>query len=76
MGGTCGAYGGEIGVYWALVRKPEGKKPLGRPKRRWEDTIKMDLKEVECGVMNLIELAQDRDNWRGLVNAVMNFRFR
>jgi hypothetical protein len=56
------------------VGKPEGRKPLGRPRLRWEDTIKMDLQEVECGVMNLIELAQDRDNWRGLTNAVIKFR--
>jgi len=56
------------------VGKPEGKKTPGRPRRIWEDTIKMDLQEVECGVMNLIELTQDRDNWRGLVNVVINFR--
>ena len=57
-----------------LVGKPEGKRLLGRPKRRWEDNIKMDLQEVGCGGMDLIELAQDRDRWRALVNAVMNFR--
>ena len=55
--------------------KPEGKRPLGRPRRRWEDNIKMDLQEIGCGGMNWIELAQDRDDrWRGLVTAVMNFR--
>ena len=62
------------GIYWVLVGKPEGKRPLGRPRRRWEDTIKMDLQEVGCGNMDWIELAQDRDNWRALVNGVMNLR--
>ena len=54
-------------VYRVLVGKPEGKRPLWRPRRRWEDYIKMDLKEVECGVIDWIELAQDRDRWRALV---------
>jgi hypothetical protein len=62
-------------VYRVLVGKPEGKRPLGRPRRRWEDYIKMDFQEVEGGVTNWIELAQDRDSCRALVNAAMNLRF-
>ena len=62
------------GVYRVLEGKPEGKRLLGRPTRRWEDNIKMDLEEVECWGMDWIELAQDRDKWRALVNAVMNLR--
>ena len=54
--------------------KPEGKIPLGRPRRRWDDNIKMDLQEAGCGAMDWIELAQDRNRWRALVNAVMNLR--
>ena len=65
--------GEERGVYRVLVGKPEGKKPLGRPRRRWVDNIRMDLREVECGYMEWIGLAQDRDSWRTLVSAVMNF---
>ena len=62
------------GVYRVLVWKPEGKRSLGKPRRRWEDNIKMDLQEVGCGYMDWVELAQDRDRWRPLVNAVMNLR--
>jgi len=62
-------------AYRILVGKPEGKRLLGRPRLRWEDNIKMDLKEVGCGGMDWIYLVQDRDSWRALVNAVMNFRF-
>ena len=54
--------------------KHEEKRPLGRPRLRWEDNIKMDLQELECGGMDWIELAQDKDRWRALVNAVMNLR--
>jgi len=62
------------GVYGVLVWKPEGKRLLVRPRCRWEDNIKMDLHEVGCGGMDCIELTQDRDSWRALVNAVMNLR--
>jgi len=62
------------GVCRVLVGKPKGKRPLGRPRRRWEDNIKMDLQKVGCGGMDWIELAQDRDRWRALVNAVMNLQ--
>ena len=63
------------GVYRILMGKPEGKRPLGRPRHRWEDNIKMNLQEVGCGGMDWIDLAQDRDRWPALVTAVMNLRF-
>jgi len=73
MGGACSAYGGEERCIQSFgVGKPGGKRPLGRPRRRWDDNIKMDLQEVGRGVMDWIELAQDRGRWRALVNAVMN----
>jgi hypothetical protein len=62
------------GVYRVLVGKPEGKRPLGRPRCEWKDNIKIDFQEVGCGGMDWIELAQDRDRWRALVNVVMNLR--
>jgi hypothetical protein len=71
MDGACSVYREGRGVYRILVGKPEGKRPLVRPRRRWEDNIKADLQEVGCGIMDWIELAQDRDRWRALVNAVM-----
>jgi len=67
--------GEERGMYSVLVGKPEEMRPLGIPRRRWENNIKMDLQEVGCGGVDWIELAQDRDRWRALVNAVMNLRF-
>jgi len=61
-------------VYRVLVGKPEGKRPLGRPRRRWEDNIRMDLREVGCGSVDWMELVQGRDRWGALVSAVMNLR--
>jgi hypothetical protein len=61
-------------VYRVLMGNPEGNRPLGKPRRRWEDNIKADLQEVGCGDMNWIELARDRDRWRALVNEVMDLR--
>jgi len=57
------------------VGKPEGRRPVGKPRRRWEDNIKMELRGVGCGCVDWMELAQDRDRWRALVSAVMNLRF-
>jgi hypothetical protein len=62
------------GIYRVLEEKSEGKRTLGKPRRRWEDNIKMYLKEMGCGGMDWIELAQDSDRWRALLNAVMNLR--
>ena len=72
MGRACDAYGG--GVHRVLVGKPEGKRPLGRPRRRWKDNIKTDLQEVGGGCEDWMELAQDSDRWRAFVSTVMNLR--
>jgi len=70
----CGAYGLGQRVYRVLVGKQEGRRPLGRPRRRWVDNIRMDLQEVGCGYMVWIGLAQDRDRWRMIVSVLMNLR--
>jgi len=70
--GHVACMGERRGVYRVLLGKYEGKRPFGRPRRRWEDNIKMDIQEVECGVMDWIEMAQDRDRWRGPVDVVIN----
>jgi len=72
--GHVARMGEERRVYRVLVGKPEGKRLLGRPRRRWVDNIRMDLREVLCGYMDWIERAQDRDMWRTLVSAVMNLQ--
>jgi len=72
--GHVARMGERRGDYRVLVGKSEGKRPVGRPRRRWEDNIKMDLQEVGCEGMDWIELDQDRDRWRTLVNAVMKLR--
>ena len=72
MGGACGAYGGEERNIQGFSGEAWRKGPLGRPRHRWEDNIKMDLQEVGCGGMDWIQLAQDRDRWQALVNVVKN----
>jgi hypothetical protein len=72
--GHAALMGANRNAYRMLVGKPEGKRPLGRPKRRWVNNIRMDLREIGWDVMDWIELAQDREQWRALVNTVMNFR--
>jgi hypothetical protein len=72
VGGTCGTHGGGERCYRVLVGSLEGKRPLGRPRRRWEDNIKMDVSEIGIDGANWILLAQDRVRWRDFVNTVMN----
>jgi hypothetical protein len=74
MGGACGTYGGGERHVQGFGGELVGKRQLGRPRRRWEDNIKMELQEVGCWVMEWVELAQDRDRWRALVNAVMSLQ--
>ena len=74
MGGACSTCGRKERRIQALVGKPEGKRPFGRPRRIWEDNIKIDLQEVECWGMDWIELPLDSDWWRAPVNAEMNLR--
>ena len=72
--GHVARMGEKSGVYRVLLGKPEGRRPLGRPRRRWAENIRMELQEVGCVYMDWIGLAQDRDRWRTLVSAVMNLR--
>jgi hypothetical protein len=72
--GHVARMGEKRNAYRILVGKPEGRRALGRPRRRWEDNVRMDLREIGCGGMDWIDLAQDRDRWRALVNTVMNLR--
>jgi hypothetical protein len=72
--GHAARMGERKGVYRVFGGKLIGKRPLGRPRRRWEENIKTDLQEVRCRIMGWIQLAQDRDGWRALVNAVINLR--
>jgi len=74
MGGACSEYEERRGIYRVLVGKPERKRQLVRSRRRWEYNIKMDLQEVQCRRVDLIDLVQGRERWRALVNAVMNLR--
>jgi hypothetical protein len=74
VGGTCGTHGEGRGVCGLLVGRPECKRPLGRTRRRWEDNIKMDLREIWIDELSWIRLAKDRVQWRAFVNKVMNFR--
>jgi hypothetical protein len=73
-GGHVARMGEKKNAYRILVGKPEGERPLGRPRRRWVDNIKIDLREIRWDGMDWLDLAQDRDQWRALVNMVMNFR--
>jgi hypothetical protein len=75
MGRVCNRMGEKRAAYRILVGKPEENRSLGRPRRRWVDNIKVDLREIVWDGMNWIDLAQDRDQWRALVNTAMNFRF-
>jgi len=74
MDRACGTYGRQERCIQGLMGRPEGKRSLGRPRRRWEDTMKMDLSELGCGGVEWIDLGQDKDWWRAFLNAVMNPR--
>jgi len=74
VGSTCGMHGEGRGVYRVLVGTPKGKRPLGRPKHKWQDNIKLDLREIRINEANWIQLAQDRVQWQALVNTVLDLQ--
>jgi hypothetical protein len=74
VGGTCGMHGGRERCLQVLIGRPEGKRPLGRPRRRWEDNIKLDLRKIGIDGVNWIRLAQNRVQWWAFVNTIMNLR--
>jgi hypothetical protein len=74
MGRACSTNGEKMNAYRVLVRKSKGKRPLERPRRRWEDNIRMDLREIGWGGMDWIDLAQDKDQWRAFVNTLVNLQ--
>jgi hypothetical protein len=74
LGRACSTHGEKQTAYRISVGKVEGKRPLGRPRRKWKNNIEIHLREIGCGDMDWIDLAQDRDRWRALVNTVMNLR--
>jgi hypothetical protein len=74
VGGTCGTHEGGRGVYGVLIGRPEGKRPREGPRRKWEDNIKMDLREIGIDMANCIQLDQDKVQWRAFVNTVINLR--
>jgi hypothetical protein len=76
MSGACSTNGEKRNTYRILVGKPEGKRPLGRPRHRWEDNIKLDLRDIGWGGMDWIDMDLDWDQWRAIVNTVMNLRVR
>jgi hypothetical protein len=74
VGGTCGTHGGWVRCLQGFVGRPKSKRPVGRPRRMWEDNIKLDLREIGIDGANWIQMAQNRVRWRAFVNTVMNFR--
>jgi hypothetical protein len=74
MGKECSTREAKTNAYRVLLERPEGKRPLGKPRRRWEDNIKVDVRDIGRDIMDLVDLAQDRDQWRAVMNTIMNLR--